>query len=85
MSRLLGPFSVISSSVSLRDAASAENTAGMPSALPAATAAVDLRKSRRFIPPLRFIENLRCPKMSWGGFRKARAKRAGAFGIRLAV
>src|SRR6266700_1701606 len=49
MSRLFGPFSVTRSNVSLRDCAFAEKTAGAVTALLAANADADLRKSRRFI------------------------------------
>src|SRR5437879_9077434 len=49
MSRLFGPFSVTRSNVSLRDCALAEKTAGADTALLAASADADLRKSRRFI------------------------------------
>src|SRR5215471_6159854 len=49
MSRLLGPLSVITSSVSRRDWAFAGvKTAGAGNRLPAATAVIDLRNSRRF-------------------------------------
>src|SRR5665647_160469 len=66
MSRLLGPFSVTRSSVSLRDCASAEKIAGAEIAVPAANAVADLKNSRRF------IENL--PKMHWEVFRKCHAR-----------
>src|SRR3954452_12994270 len=49
MSRLFGPFSDRRSNVSLRDCACAEKTAGAVTALLAASADADLRKSRRFI------------------------------------
>src|SRR5258708_2534295 len=49
MSRLFGPFSVTRSNVSLRDCAVAEKTVGAVTALLAASADADLRKSRRFI------------------------------------
>src|SRR5258708_32809347 len=49
MSRLFGPFSVTRSNVSLRDCAFAEKTAGAVTAVLAASADADLRKSRRFI------------------------------------
>src|SRR5215471_20987988 len=49
MSKLLGPLSVTKSNVSWRDCAFAgENTAGADTMAPA-SAAVDLRKSRRFM------------------------------------
>src|SRR5438270_5052006 len=50
MSALLGPLSEIIRSVSWRDwALAGDHTAGAEIALPAATAAADFRKSRRFI------------------------------------
>src|SRR6202022_3699266 len=50
MSRLLGPLSVITSKVSWRDWAWAGvKTAGAGNRLPAATAVIDLRNSRRFM------------------------------------
>src|SRR6202045_941102 len=50
MSRLLGPLSVITSSVSWRDwALAGDQTAGAGNRLPAATAVIDLRNSRRFM------------------------------------
>src|SRR5437879_6329857 len=50
MSRLLGPLSVTTSTVSWRDWAWAgDHTAGAGNRLPAATAVIDLRNSRRFM------------------------------------
>src|SRR5262245_15927862 len=53
MSMLLGPLSETISSVSWPDCALAgDQIAGADTALPAATAVIDLRKSRRFIASL---------------------------------
>src|SRR6516162_11095958 len=50
MSKLLGPLSVTKSNVSWRDCAFAgENTAGADTMVAPASAAADLRKSRRFM------------------------------------
>src|SRR3978361_2101950 len=50
MSRLLGPFSVTTSSVSERASAlAADQIAGAGTMAPAATPVTDLRKSRRFM------------------------------------
>src|SRR5262245_49907159 len=63
MSKLLGPLSVTKSNVSWRDCALAgENTAGADTMLAPASAAVDLRKSRRF------MEASRCPFGAFGGY-----------------
>src|SRR6266699_3565783 len=60
MSTLLGPLSEMISRVSWRDwALAGDHTAGAGSALPAATAAADFRKSRRF------IAHPRCNGLSW--------------------
>src|SRR5579863_7602391 len=56
MSRLLGPFSVINNSVSLRACDFAgDQIAGAETALAAVSAVIDLRNSRRFMqkPPTR--------------------------------
>src|SRR5262249_24495240 len=50
MSRLLGPLSVTTSKVSWRPwALAGDHTAGAGNRLPAATAVIDLRNSRRFM------------------------------------
>src|SRR5215469_8436022 len=70
MSRLLGPLSVITSSVSWRDWARAGvRTAGAGNRLPAATAVTDLRNSRRFM-----AASARVP----GGFARESARRVPA-------
>src|SRR5215471_20229861 len=56
MSKLLGPLSVTKSNVSWRDCAFAgENTAGADTMVAPASAAVDLRKSRRFMEASRCL------------------------------
>src|SRR5580658_315687 len=69
MSRLFGPFSVISSRVSLRACALAgDQIAGADTALAAVSAVIDFKNSRRFIEA---SWSLRGPL--WHCFRKPRA------------
>src|ERR1700758_569716 len=73
MSRLLGPLSVITSRVSWRDwALAGDHTAGVGNRLPAATAVIDLRNSRRLIGRLRARGIVRCH-----GVRKGHASGGG--------
>src|ERR1700724_1497418 len=79
MSRLLGPLSVITSSVSWRDWARAgDHTAGAGNRLPAATAVIDLRNSRRFMAASARVRwdvhgsSPQGPCQRWGALRAAR-------------
>src|SRR5215831_7506912 len=72
MSRLLGPLSETISSVSARPCARAGDQSAGADTVPAATAVMDLRKSRRFMPsPLLSVLIELCR-----GLRKAHANRA---------